>query len=100
MGGTMTARRILRALAMIGLIALVAVMDQTGARSQGPDELVALRAKVSQLFDQGKYDEAIPTAERYVALARQKHGEESPEFAAATKWLGIVYRAQGRYAEA
>jgi tetratricopeptide (TPR) repeat protein len=39
-------------------------------------------------------------AERYVALARQKHGEEHTEFATAISWLAFVYDAQGRYAEA
>ena len=55
---------------------------------------------MSRLHSQGKYAEAVPLAERYVALARQKHGEEHAEFAAANAWLAIVYRAQGRYAEA
>ena len=56
--------------------------------------------QVSRLHSQGKYAEAVPLAERYVALARQKHGEEHTEFATAISWLAGLYRAQGRYAEA
>ena len=88
--------------AVAALIVLVAVLAGGGtvARAQGADELAALREQVSRLHSQGKYTEAIPLAERYVSLARQRHGEEHTEFATAVSWLGFVYRAQGRYGEA
>jgi tetratricopeptide (TPR) repeat protein len=69
------------------------------AQAQQQDDLARLRAEVSRLHAEGKYAEAAPVAERYVALARQR-GEESPVLAAAVAWLGNVYKAQGRYAEA
>jgi hypothetical protein len=53
------------------------------AHAQGDDELARLRSEVSRLHSQGKYADAIPVAERYVALAREKHGEEHTEFATA-----------------
>src|SRR5262249_46563128 len=43
---------------------------------------------------------AIPLAERYVALAHQKHGDNHTEYATAISWLANIYQAQGRYAEA
>jgi len=52
------------------------------------------------LCGQGKYVEAIPIAERYVALARQKHGDDRTEYATTIGWLAQAYQAQGRYAEA
>ena len=70
------------------------------ARAQGQDDLDRLRAEVSRLHGQGKYTQALPIAQRYVELARQRHGEEHPAFAGAISWLAYVYRAQGRYAEA
>jgi hypothetical protein len=75
-------------------------IGHVGARAQGTDELATLRTQVGQLFDQGKYAEAIPIGERYVALARQKHGEDHPEYLTAISWLAYAYAAQGRYAEA
>jgi CHAT domain-containing protein/tetratricopeptide (TPR) repeat protein len=82
-------------------VVLIAVTTgATGVQSQGADDLAALRAQVTQLHDQGKYAEAIPIAERYVALAREKYGEKHAEFALATSTLGYEYEAQGRYAEA
>ena len=82
------------------LAALEAAIGSMALRAQGEDDLTALHAQVSQLHGQGKYAEAVPLAERYVALARQKHGEEHMEFAGANAWLAFVYQAQGRYAEA
>jgi hypothetical protein len=54
---------------------------------------------VSLLHSQRQYTEAVPLAERYVALARQLHGKEAVEFATAIGWLGQIYRAQNRYDE-
>jgi CHAT domain-containing protein/tetratricopeptide (TPR) repeat protein len=82
------------------LVALVASIGPLRAHAQGADDLAALREQVSQLRNQAKYAEAAPVAERYVALARQKHGEEHEAYAAASSWLAIVYKDQGRYAEA
>jgi len=82
------------------LAALVVGIGTIGVRAQGADDLAALSRRVSQLHSQGKYAEAIPLAERYVALARRKHGEEHTEFATAISWLAALYEKQGRTAEA
>ena len=73
---------------------------RTTARTQNTDDLDALREQVRQLHSQGKYTEAIPIAERYVALTRQKHGENHEEFVTAISWLAFVYSAQRRYVDA
>src|SRR5262245_60167833 len=83
---------------VVGLIALVVSVGATGG--QGVDDLAALRGRVRQLESQGKYIEALPVAEQYVALARQRHGEEHAEFSIAIAWLASLYNTQGRYAEA
>jgi esterase/lipase superfamily enzyme len=89
-----------RGVVLIMLAMLLATAGSMRAQAQGADDLAALRDQVSRLHSQGKSDEAIPIAERYVALAREKHGEEDTEFALAITWLARLYRAQGRYAEA
>jgi hypothetical protein len=71
------------ALVLTGLIVLLVRIECIGAQAQGADDLAALRSQVSQLHGQGKYTEATPIAERYVALARQKHGQDHMEYAAA-----------------
>jgi tetratricopeptide (TPR) repeat protein len=89
-----------RAVVLMWLVALMAAFGLTGMPAQGGDDLAALRAQVSQLYSQAKYGDANPIAERYVALARQKYGQNHIEYAAAISWLAYVYKAQGRYAEA
>jgi tetratricopeptide (TPR) repeat protein len=64
------------------------------------DELASLKARVRELYRADKYADAIPIAERYVALAHEKHGDEHLEYATAITWLATFYRTQGRYAEA
>jgi tetratricopeptide (TPR) repeat protein len=96
----MIARHVQRLVARLVLVALLATVGPMHARAQSGDELADLRAQVSQLYDHGKYAEATGLAERYVSLARQRHGEEHPEFADAISWLGRLYEAQGRYDEA
>ena len=77
--------------AVIALLAtLVLGIGTVGAQAQGADDLAALHGQVSQLYSQGKYAEALPIAERYVALARQRHGDAHTEFATAIAWMGYV----------
>ena len=64
------------------VIVLVCAMPTVG-QAQGADDLAALQRQVSRLYSQGKYGEVVPLAKRYVVVARQKHGEEHAEFAAA-----------------
>ena len=92
--------RCLAAVVVAGLAALLAAIGASGGRAQGADDLGALQRQVSELHNQGKYAEAVPIAERYVAAARRKHGEGHTEFATAIAWLAFVYKEQGRYAEA
>src|SRR5262249_4919388 len=70
-----------RWIALIILVALLAAACAIPTRAQSGDEFAALRAQVSQLHSQGKYADAIPLAEQYVALARQQHGEGHTEYA-------------------
>src|SRR5215813_1602418 len=65
-----------------------------------PDELEGLEARVQQLHRAGKYAEAIPQAERYVALAKSRYGEEHSKYASGLHDLGVLYRHPRRYAEA
>jgi CHAT domain-containing protein/tetratricopeptide (TPR) repeat protein len=88
------------AVVLIWLLGLLAGMGPLGVRAQGTEDIAALRDHVSQLQSQGKYAEAVPIAERYVAVARERYGEERIEFATAIAWLAYVYQSQGRYAEA
>src|SRR5262245_9758018 len=90
--------RALAAVVLMGRVWSVALAGATQAWGQGG--LDRLRSAVSRLPSQGKCADASPVAEQFAAVARQRRGEEHAELAAALAWLGLVYQAQGRYAEA
>ena len=96
----MAVRWVWGAVALLVFFSLVASAELTETQAQVGNDLAALRAEVSRLYGQGNYAAALWIAERYVAAARQHHGEEHIEFASAITWLAYVYQAQGRYAEA
>ena len=93
-------RQLRRGVALIVLAGLVVGGRLIDAQAQVTDELAAVREQVRSLHGQGKYADALTLAERYVSLARHRHGEEHTEFFAAISWLGSIYQAQGRNAEA
>ena len=64
------------------------------------DDPNALNQRVSQLIEQGKYQEAIPIAERAVEVAKRARGPEHPETADALNNLGFLYKKTGDYAKA
>ena len=79
---------------LIFVIVVVLGSGPLHAQRHNPAELASLRGEVSHLYLEGKYTEAIPLAERYVAIARVRHGTEHAEFAIAIAWLASVYYAQ------
>jgi CHAT domain-containing protein/tetratricopeptide (TPR) repeat protein len=96
----MMARLVSRALVVIAFLMVAASNWPREARAQGVDDLAYLQSQVSQLYDEGKYAEAAPIAELYVALARQKYGDNHTEYATAIAWLAYVSAVHGRDAEA
>jgi len=84
----------------LAFIALFLVAWLSIGNTQATNDLAALSRQVNRLYGQGKYAEAIPIAERYVALVRGKYGENHLEYATAILWLALVKEEQDRYAEA
>ena len=54
------------------------------------DDPNALNQQVNQLIEQGKYQEAIPIAERAVELSKRVRGPEQPETVEALNNLGVL----------
>jgi tetratricopeptide (TPR) repeat protein/CHAT domain-containing protein len=97
---TVTSKRSIEAMHAV-MEPIIASLNWLGdAQAQGQEDLALLRAEISRLLGQGKYDQAVPIAQRSVEQARQKHGEQHPEFAMAITGLAGVYRVQGHLAEA
>src|SRR5262249_30063025 len=93
----------IEALAKTGInqAALNEVSAELGGKSSASyRELAELNQKIQDLDRIGNYKETEATAEKYVALARERYSEDHPKFATALSWLALSLRAQGRYAEA
>jgi tetratricopeptide (TPR) repeat protein len=63
-------------------------------------EIESAREKLSQLFNERKYQEAVAAAETLIALTRKQYGEESTELAAALSRLAISKERLNLTAEA
>ena len=59
------------------------------------DDPNALNQQVNQLIEQGKYQEAIPIAEKAVEVAKRVRGPEHPETADALNNLGFLFQKIG-----
>src|SRR5690242_9600223 len=88
--------------ACLGLPALAVLLVLSGRAPTfaQSDDLTALNQQIEQLYQIGKYDEAIALAQRLVELTGTRFGNEHPVYAHALDVLGDLYREKGRYAEA
>jgi tetratricopeptide (TPR) repeat protein len=59
-----------------------------------------LNAQALQLFEQGKYTEAIPVEQEALRVAEATFGEEHITVAASAYLLAVLYDKQGQYTEA
>jgi tetratricopeptide (TPR) repeat protein len=64
------------------------------------DDSGVLNQRVNQLIEQGKYQEAIPIAERAVEVAKHTLGPDHPKTAADLNNLGFLFQKIGDYAKA
>lgn len=60
----------------------------------------ALNAKVTELYQQAKYDEAMLVAQEALAAARKNYGQKAPETALSLNNLAMLSKVQKKYAEA
>src|SRR5580658_3420397 len=67
------------------------------AQSSAADEL---NQRVVELYQAGRYAEAIPLAQRALAIREKALGPNHPAVAQSLNILALLYDGQGRYAEA
>ena len=70
------------------------------ASQSDDDEFNLLNQQVQTLFKEGKYQEAIPLAEKAVELAKRVYGPEQLNTAKSLNNLSELYWAMGEYAKA
>lgn len=66
---------------------------------QAKDE-VKLSADVAKLFNEGKFDEALPLARRLLSMREQVAGKDTLVVAAALNTIGMIYLKKEKYFDA
>jgi CHAT domain-containing protein/Tfp pilus assembly protein PilF len=64
------------------------------------DEATALDKRVGELYQTGKFSEAIPLAQRALAIHENARGPAHPDVAKSLNALAVLYNNQGHYADA
>src|SRR5262245_35000947 len=97
-GGSMVSRHGARL--WLQAFALLIVLSGSAPALAQSEELATLNRRIGQLYQAGKYDEAIPLAQHLVELTRPHSRKERRAHANALGILGDLHREKGRYAEA
>src|SRR5215472_15623977 len=63
-------------------------------------EAEALNQQVHQFYQQGRFNNAIPLAQRALAITERARGPDHPETAQSLNNLAEIYRETGAYAQA
>ncbi|GCA72242.1 photosystem I assembly protein Ycf3 [Microcystis aeruginosa NIES-2519] len=90
---------------MMGLsgVMLTPTVGQVISQVSPQDKLAEaekLTQQVIQLYQQGKYNEAIPLAQQALAIRKQQLGDNHPLTVAILNSLAALYYSQGRYSDA
>src|SRR5512147_64653 len=64
------------------------------------DEIATLNRRVRELYQPGKYAEAIPFAQLSLELSEKALGPTHPDVATSLNGLAELYRRTGQYAQA
>jgi len=70
------------------------------AQNQSLEEAEALNKQVKKLYQQGRYSDAVPVAERALAIFEKELGPEHPDVAQSLNNLEELYVSIGDYARA
>ena len=82
------------------LLAVGLLIFASSASLAQDDDLGSLNQRIYKLFAEGKYQEAIPLAERAVGIATRVRGPEDPETATSLNNLGELYFNVYQYTKA
>ena len=89
---------------LIGQVVLIiAIIFLAAANASGQEDLETantLNQQVIKLYNEGRYQEAIPLAERSLAIVEKALGPEDRRVAISLNNLGLLYQATGEYSRA
>jgi tetratricopeptide (TPR) repeat protein len=90
------------ALTQIGVAIVLAMLCAGDAFAQDSDlaRAEALNQQIIQLYNQGRYGDAVPVAKEVLVIREKALGPEHPDVALSLSNLAELYQSQDRYAEA
>lgn len=74
--------------------------SQPATAQESLEEARSFNQEVVRLYEQGRYDAALPFAQRALAIQEKVLGPEHPNVAMSLNDLALLYRAKGDYARA
>ena len=84
-----------------GVFLALVLAAGVGGKTGDLEEAQALNEKVVQLYQQGRYREALPLAQRALEIREKVLGpEQHPDIANSLNNLALLYRVMGRYEQA
>ena len=69
-------------------------------KDEGTVPVAALAARAAALYQAGKFSEAIPLAQRVLAIREKQLGPDHPDVVNAINDLAEAYQDQGRFRDA
>ena len=84
-------------LLLLALVLFLGACPRAFARNDDPD---LLNEQVLQLYQEGKYQQAIPIAEKLLAIKKRSRGPEDPSTAQSLNNLAALYLGTGDYSKA
>jgi tetratricopeptide (TPR) repeat protein len=86
----------------LGVVVIAGMLGSTAVNAQGnPAETPAeLNRQALELYSSGKYEQAIPIAEKLLKTVERQRGLDHPETATSLNNLAELYRAMGAYGKA
>jgi CHAT domain-containing protein/Tfp pilus assembly protein PilF len=89
-----------RFLIIISILLMCSVAWAEDSKDNLVKEANALNQKIAKLYNEGKYRDAVPLAERALSIMEKARGPEHPDTAMSLHYLALLYETTGRYAEA
>lgn len=83
------------AITLVILLTSFGICAQNQEGNDGKKDLAAINAEILTLYQQEKYDEALPLAVKSISQSRQIYGEKHTETANAMRTTGYVYYLRG-----
>jgi tetratricopeptide (TPR) repeat protein len=75
-------------------------LDAPPAAAQSNSQIDAALRGMLDAYHSGRGAEAVPLAERHLAMVQRRYGENHAKYGNALFWMAQIYSGQGRYLEA